>query len=243
MALIYPEMYDDPENNHTVYDSDINVNNTERIISATGGAALFYSGLKNLKSSPVSGFIALAAGGLLLFRGATGHCPVYKRLNTDSTKPEAINIKHFFTINRPRAEVYEFWRNLENLPLFMRHLESVENIDGIRSNWKARFADYLPTVNWTAEIVKERENEFIGWSSIRDSTIVNIGKVEFYDLPNGRGTEVRIIFSYHAPVGGIGTGLAKLFTPGIEKIIQDDIANFKRFVEGEDLSMVDLLSK
>ncbi|WP_256012979.1 SRPBCC family protein [Desertivirga xinjiangensis] len=244
MAIVYPDMYKNTEDiDPIVNDSHINVNTTERVISVLAGSFLFFSGLKNLRNSPVTGLARLVAGGALFARGASGHCPVYERLGTDSTKPEAINIKHYFTIDRPREEVYQFWRNLENLPLFMRHLESVEKIDHKHSKWKASFGRYLPSVSWTAEIVKERENEFIGWSSIKDSAIVNIGKVEFYDLPDSTGTEVRVIFSYHAPVGGVGTGLARLFTPGIEKIIHDDISNFKRYVEGEDLSMIDILTK
>ena len=125
------------------------------------------------------------------------------------------------------------WIILKNLPFFRLNLDSLNKIDSNRSKWKAKFASYLPSVTWTAEIVKERENEFIGWSSIEGSTIVNIGKVEFYDDKDGFGTEVRVIFSYHAPVSNIATWIARLFTPAIQNIIREDINNFKKYIEGE----------
>lgn len=240
MAIVYPDMYKHSENNPgIVNDSDINVNIPERFFSVAAGAFLAYNGLQTVLSNPIGGLSKLFAGGILLSRGISGYCPVYDRLGTDSTKPEAINIKQIFRINQPKEIVYQFWRNLDNLPLFMRHLESVKRIDDTHSEWKAKFSSYLPSVSWTAEIVKERENEFIGWSSIEGSAVVNIGKVEFYDIPDDYGTEVRVIFSYHAPAGGIGTGFAKLFTPRIEKIIREDVLNFKKYIEGESIGVLE----
>ena len=41
------------------------------------------------------------------------------------------------TVARPRSEVYAFWRDFENLPRFMHHVESVQNLGGGRSHWVA----------------------------------------------------------------------------------------------------------
>jgi len=235
MAILYPEALRHNAKKH--YNSTglrpVNMNATERILSAAAGAFLIYSGVNSLLKSPINAICRVIAGSVLLNNGTSGYCQIYDSLDSMHLKPEAINIKHHFTINKPREEVYQFWRNVENLPLFMRHLESVTKIDSTHSKWKAKFASYLPSVTWTAEIVKERENEFIGWSSIEGSTIVNIGKVEFYDNKDGFGTEVRVIFSYHAPVSNIATGIARLFTPAIENILREDINNFKKYIEGE----------
>ena len=35
----------------------------------------------------------------------------------------------------PRQELYEFWRDFRNLPLFMENIESVTILDGNRSHW------------------------------------------------------------------------------------------------------------
>lgn len=238
MAIIYPDMYNHPEkyntgnteNHFNLRDEHINVNMPERVVSVIGGALLLLSGIRSVSSSPLSGFIKLAAGGTLLLRGTSGHCPFYKATGTDSNRPEVINIKQRFTVNKPREEVFQFWRRLENLPLFMRHIESVEEKDAIHSRWKARFSKSTPSITWTAEIVKEIENHFIGWHSVKGSALDHGGKVEFNDAPGG-GTELEVVFSYHSPIGNLGTGLARQLTPALEEIIKEDIINFKRFIE------------
>jgi uncharacterized membrane protein len=238
MAIIYPDMYRNTGKDHTGMMIDpqvINVNTPERIFSVIAGTFLIYSGIKSLARNPIASASKLVAGSVLFARGASGHCPVYEQMGTDGVRPENINIKQYFTVNKPREEVYQFWRKLENLPLFMRHLESVTQKDEKHSHWKAKFGPYLPSVSWDAEIVKERENEFIGWSALQGSVVENAGKVEFKDAPGGRGTEVQVVFSYHAPVGGIATGIAKLFNPVAENIIREDVRNFKQYIEAGEV--------
>lgn len=238
MAIIYPEMYNGtgkhpyPANDDS---SHQNVNLAERIFSVAAGAFLFYKGLKSLTDHPISGVSKMLAGGTLFSRGISGYSLIYKKLGTDSTKPEAINIKQQFIVNKPREEVFRFWRKLENLPLFMQHLESVEQTDPKRSVWKARFAKDLPPLSWEAVIVKERENEFLGWASVDGAAIHNTGKIEFNDVPGSMATEVKIVFSYHVPAGGITTGIARLFSPVIEDIIAGDVRNFKYYIETKEI--------
>jgi uncharacterized membrane protein len=71
----------------------------------------------------------------------------------------------------------------------------------------------------------------IGWQSIPNSTINNAGKVVFHDALNGQGTELEVVISYHPPAGEIGAGIAKLLNPVFEKIIRQDIMNFKEYIE------------
>ena len=242
MAIIYPDMYNHPEkyntgntdNHFNLKNDNINLNTPERIISVFGGTFLIYSGLKTVFRNPVTALGKLVAGGTLFLRGSTGHCPVYELIGSDSTRPEVINIKQRFIVNKPREEVYQFWRRLENLPLFMRPIESFEEKDAVVSRWKARFSKNMPSVKWDAEIVKDIENHFIGWHSVRGSVLDHGGKVEFNDAPGG-GTELEVVFSYISPIGGIGTGLAKQFSPALEEIIREDILYFKRFIETREV--------
>jgi len=233
MAMIYSDMHRKTGKNHLNESADrklVNINTPERIFSVMAGTFFFYSGIKGLFRNPVSAASKLLAGAYLFNRGASGHCYIYEKTGTDGVKPLSINIRQNFIVNRPREEVYQFWRNIENLPLFMKHLVSVEAKDNIHSHWKASFGSYLPTVSWDAEIVKERQNEFIGWSALEGSIIENAGKIEFKDSPDG-GTAIQVVFTYHAPVGGIASGIAKLFNPTIERIIHDDVYNFKTYIE------------
>jgi len=242
MAIIYPEMYnrpekyttEGPEQHFNLLNNQKNVNTPERILSIVAGTFLFYSGLKSIFKKPVSGLSKIIAASTLLSRGTSGYCPIYNQLGADSTKPEVINIKQRLIVNKPREEVYQFWRQLENLPLFMRHIESVEQTSAIRSNWKARFAKNAPLISWKAEIVKEIPNHFIGWHSVTGSAIEHGGKVEFNDHVNG-STELQVVFSYQSPIGGLGTGVAKSFGPSLEKIIREDILYFKHFIETKEI--------
>ena len=62
----------------------------------------------------------------------------------------SIDVKKSVTINKSPEELYHFWRNFENLPRFMNHIESVKNLDDKRSHWGA-LAPLGTTVKWDAE--------------------------------------------------------------------------------------------
>lgn len=209
-----------------------NVGKLERIGSILAGTALIFKGIKNNNKYriPIS-----IAGGYLLYRGATGHCDLYsvagKHKLPDTVKN--INILTVVHVNKPRQEVYDFWRKLSNLPLFMKHLESVEVIDDVRSHWKAKMPANVVKLEWDAEIVKEINGELLGWNSMAGASIHNAGKVEFKDGTDG-GTELKVLITYRAPFGDVGEGIASLFNPMFEKMIQDDVKNFKRYIETGD---------
>lgn len=211
-----------------------NVNTTERIISIAAGTFIFYKALSNIVSHPFIALEEAAVGGLLLYRGATGVCPVYTKLGKNSTDVEAITIGERFIVNTPREEVYAFWRNLENLPRFMKHIAAVRVKDDRTSRWTANVPGPLVKISWNAEITREEVNEYIGWHSIAGSMIDNAGKVEFNDAADGSGTELYVEISYFPPAGQIGRGIASLFTGFFENMVREDIINFKHYVEGEE---------
>jgi len=212
----------------------INVGWQERVLSAGAGGYLLAAGLKNLTRKPLKGLVQTVLGGFLLYRGTTGNCPGYTALGKtgDATHADSVNIRTSMIVNRPRQEVYQFWRRLENLPKFMKHLLVVKELDAKRSHWEATIPGNVGTLKWDAEIVKERDNELIGWQSTANATIENAGKVEFKDIDGGQGTELDVVISYRPPAGDVGSGIAKLLNPVFEKIIKQDILNFKQYIEG-----------
>jgi uncharacterized membrane protein len=121
-----------------------------------------------------------------------------------------VRVEKVLTINRPIQEVYQFWRHFENLPRFMRHLESVDAIDNKRSRWRAK-APGGTTVSWEAEIVEDKPNERIAWRSVQGSTVPNRGSVRFVRAPGARGTEVHVEIEYAVPGGRLSSLVAKLF--------------------------------
>jgi uncharacterized membrane protein len=209
----------------------VNLELPERMVSVALGTRMTFSGLFGLFKHPVRSAVKLFAGGYLLQRGVTGYCSLYAKLGKTSTDPVNINIRYTFTVNRQRADVYNFWRRLENLPLFMSHLENIEIIDARHSHWEAKIPGKLGYISWDAEIVKDEPNRMIGWHSLPGSTIKNMGKVAFEDAPGNQGTIVKVVISYLPPAGGIGTGIAKLLNPLFEKVVRQDVLNFKSYIE------------
>jgi len=221
--------------------SDINVADVERWASALGGAALAAYGIKQLKDRSPSGAALTAAGTALIYRGATGHCPMYSAAGIstadrrDDTRaalsgPRGVNVQEAVTINRPADELYRFWRSFEQLPSFMDHLVSVTQLDQCRSHWVAK-APAGSTVEWNAEIINEIPGELIGWRTLDGSEVVSAGSVCFKPAPGGRGTEVRVRLQYDPPGGKLGSTIAWMFGEEPSQTIREDLRRFKRLME------------
>jgi uncharacterized membrane protein len=218
----------------------INVGVTERLISVIAGSLLLINGLRK----GGLGLFRLGISGYLLYRGATGHCHGYSALGKEHLPDpiKNINIRTTVAVNRPRNEVYAFWRKLENLPLFMEHLETVKEMDNRTSHWEARIPGGLGTISWDAVVVEEREGSFIGWNSLPGATVENAGKVEFREIGDG-WTEIYAVITYRAPLGAAGQGISALLNPVFERLVRADIKNFKRFVEGGGMGMTSTMSE
>lgn len=211
-----------------------NIDGGERALSLLAGGYLLYKSLKNIAKHPIMGLQGAAASGVLLYRGATGVCPVYERLGIDTTDPQAINISETITVNAPRESVYAFWRELSNLPKFMAHLKEVTETSSTTSHWIANTPGNLIPLSWNAEITHEEEGNYLGWQSTAGSMVENAGKVEFTDTLNDIGTQLHIEINYFPPAGSVGRGIASLFTGVFEKMIRQDITNFKEYAEQAD---------
>jgi uncharacterized membrane protein len=222
-------------------DGAINLEWPERYISIAAGVKISLSGLKNIFSSPLTSILKVGAGGYLITRGLTGHCELYTQMGKNSTEPVNVNIRSSFNVNKPRQEVYDFWRKLDNLPKFMNHLQSVEVIDSKRSHWVLKLPIDIAKVSWDAEIVNDEPGYAIGWSSLPGSTIDNAGKVRFKDDENGEGTIIDVVISYTPPAGGVGTTLGHVLNPLFKKMVDDDVRNFKQYmdVEGTENTLAD----
>lgn len=142
----------------------------------------------------------------------------------------ARRVARSITVNRGREEVYAFWRNFENLPGFMKHLEAVQVHDETRSKWTAK-APAGRTVSWEAEIIEDRPSERISWRSLPGSTITNAGTVRFEKAPGDRGTEVHVELEYLPPAGALGAMVATLFREEPREQLIDDLRAFKQVME------------
>lgn len=222
----------------------VNVGSTERQVSVLSGAALVLTGLSHGR---LSGLLLSLAGGGLLYRGLTGHCYTYQALginagekagNTVIPARSGTKVDLSVTVNRPIGELYSFWRNLKNLPGTMRHLKSVELLDGNRSRWVAEGPMGL-AIEWEAEIFNEREAELIAWRSLPGSQVDTTGSVRFKELANGRGTSVTVSLKYDPPGGKVGTAIEWLMGSDAEQQIDEDLRKFKSRMEAGEIPTVE----
>jgi uncharacterized membrane protein len=149
-----------------------------------------------------------------------------------------VRTKRSVTVRRPVEEVYAFWRDFENLPRFMRHLESVTVTGERRSHWKA-LAPAGQTVEWDAETTEDRPNELIAWRSLPGASVYNAGEVRFAPAPGGRGTELRVTLEYDPPFGKLGSKVAMLFREEPGQQVADDLRHFKQVMETGEIVLSD----
>lgn len=224
-----------------------NVDQNERLISIGVGALLAYIGLRR----SIGSLLVTLLGGYLVYRGVTGHCQVYQSLNIDTTRRKpggrlvtgplarGITVERAVTVNRSPAEVYLFWRNLENLPRFMRHLHSVTVINEKQSHWVATAPIGGIPLEWDAEITDQKENEYIAWGSLSSSRVMTTGEVRFRPAPGERGTEVQARIEYILPGGPAGAALAKLLNKVVAQSVKEDLRRFKEIMEAGEAPTVD----
>jgi len=139
------------------------------------------------------------------------------------------------TINRPRHELYAFWRDFGNLPRFMENVRAVEKLDERRSRWTIE-APGGGTIEFESAIVEERPDELIAWQSTEDASVRNEGRIVFRDAPDGRGTEVEATIAYDAPGGAAGRALAKLLQKEPKIQARRELKRFKQVMETGEIA-------
>jgi uncharacterized membrane protein len=234
-----PQM--DPPPRH----SQTNVGQLERTISVLAGGLLMSAGLKRFS---LAGLGIAAVGFHLIRRGASGHCAMYHALNVTTADEDRkffshplhqhIRVHKAVTVAKPVEEVYAFWRQFENLPLFMEHLQSVTVTGEKTSHWVAR-APRNQKVEWDAEITQEKPNELLAWKSKEGADVPNAGEVRFKALSEGRGTEVHVLLSYDPPAGIFGAIFARLFGEEPNQQVHEDLRHFKQLMEAGEVPTID----
>ncbi len=217
-----------------------NLETPERVISALGGTVL---GLVAARRGGVGGALLGALGAALVARGATGAAPI-KRLVGPGPDDKAAATKAGWSsaavfsrsvaINRPRQEVYDYFRKFSNLPTFMENITEITETDATHSHWVVRGPGGVK-VSWDA-VASDRPGELIEWQTEPGATIANSGRVEFRDAPGGRGTEVHATIAYRPPLGTAGKLAAKLTQrePGIQ--VRRDLKRLKMLLETGEIA-------
>jgi uncharacterized membrane protein len=220
-----------------------NVGDTERMVSGLIGGALLLRSV--MRPSLVTGGLGAVIGIALVHRAVTGRCAMYGSLGLNTYEgrdtsalgrhkvrtDRAIKIEDSITIGRPAADLYRFWRRLDNLPKVMSHVRSVETINERLSHWVVDTLPGGPSVEWDAEIINEVESERIGWRTLHGATVDHAGSVEFEPIGDGSSTRVTVTLQYDPPAGPIGAAVASLFGQDPNRKVAEDLARFKQAME------------
>lgn len=188
------------------------------------GGALALLGLSR-RSRP--GVAIAAAGGLLSYAGAK-----------TSTRQRELIARSSILLNCTPEEAYQFWSKFENLPLFMRHLESVTLMSETRSRWIA-IGPLGKRVTWDAEIAFDRKDDVIAWRSLPDSEIYVDGIVKFRNAPANRGTIITVVVVYQPPTGAIGNTLSRLLGKDPSFMMRQDLRRLKALIEAGEIPTVE----
>jgi uncharacterized membrane protein len=148
---------------------------------------------------------------------------------------EAALVGRTITVNRPRSEVYAFWRDFRNLARFLENVESVEPGPDRQSHWVIK-APAGQTVEWDSLLTEDEPDRLLAWESIEGADIKNSGRIEFRDGPPGRGTEVTATIVYDPPGGDLGKLFAKLFQKEPKMQARRDLRRFKQLLETGEIS-------
>jgi uncharacterized membrane protein len=214
-----------------------NIADREQTLSALVGAGLVGFGITRTSWRR---WLFILLGGALLKRGMTGHCDLYDQLhiNTRHHAPSSgvgsgrgTKIEHSVIIHCPAQELYLFWRKLDQLPHILRHVKTVEQIDGTHSHWIVR-GPFGQQFEWDAEIVNDHESELIAWRSLSGATVPNAGSVRFEQLGN-RTTRLSVTMEFESPAGSLGLTIAELLGASPQQELEEDLATFKDFAQRE----------
>ena len=218
-----------------------NVGTVERIASVAIGALLGLGALRARRMRTArAGFGLLAAA--FAGRGITGRCPAYRAAGIDTSDGglpalgsgrREVRIAQRMTLCAPREKLYERWRDLENLPLILRHVEHVE-VRGDRISHWVLGGTSGPKVEWDAEITEDRPGELIAWRSLPDA--LHEGSVRFSDAPPGRGSQIELTLCYRA---GAEAPLTPLLRRLGEHEIREDLRRFKQWIEAGEVPTTD----
>jgi len=177
-------------------------------------------------TAALGAIVAISAADLVTSVLVTREAPRQKDEGLGGRKP----VRRSITINRTPDEVYAYWRNLDNLPRFMHHLEEVRDQGDGRSHWVAK-GPAGTKASWDAEITEDRPGERIAWRAVPGSGIQNWGTVTFARAPGDRGTQVLVELVYEPPAGPIGVAAAKLFGEEPEQQTAGDLRRLKQVLE------------
>ena len=196
----------------------------KRIGAMIAGGSLALLGLSRRSTS---GIALAVVGGTIAYLGATS-----------DSQPQEFHARSSIVVNASPQDVYRFWRDFQNIPLFTRHVDSVTAQDDNHSTWTA-IGPLGTRLTWHAEVTNDRQNESISWRSLPGSDIQVNGTVTFTAAPANRGTLVRADVEYYPPAGPFSRVIAQLLGKDPSFLMRNDLRRFKALLETGEIPTIE----
>jgi len=217
----------------------IDIGMAERGLSIVSGVGLLVIGAR---MGGIKGLIVILCAVDMIFRGVTGHSWLYSLFGVNNSSPKSegaavaqqqgTRIEESIVIQRPVDVVFDYWRNFENLPTFMRNLKDVDVINETRSRWTAVGPAGI-TLTWESEIINEKVDEVIAWRTVNGASVPNAGAVNLKATADGRATELVFKMEYTPPGGALGQVFLSILGQNPQKQSRDDLQRLKEILEAE----------
>lgn len=211
----------------------------ERAISVVAGGVIVAEAVRRRQGIAAASVV----GAALIARGTAGYCPVSAATGLTSRPDDdtrtalggsrGTKITASVTIDRSQQEVFDFWNDLDNLPMFIRGLQHVREIQPGITEWTFIGAGGI-RLCWEAETINAIDPELIAWKSLPDADLVSAGSVHFTDVGNG-GTHVTVTMQYDPPGGKLGSALSWLLGRAPQSELDEDLRRLKRLLETGEL--------
>ena len=213
-----------------------NVGTNERMASVAAGAAVALMGLRRFS---LPGLLLSAAGAAIAWRGVSGWCQLYGALGIDRAGATrtvgnlGVKIDRSVTVEATPERLYRFWRNVENLPRIMSHVERVEVVSETRSRWFVKAPPGI-TLEWEAEIINDEPGRLLAWRSVPGSTVTHAGSVRFARMTGA--TRIDVSLQYDPPGGVVAHTAASLMGADAGALLEHDLQEFKEAFESGRLA-------
>jgi len=142
-----------------------------------------------------------------------------------------IHVKESITIKRKAGDIYKFWRHLENLPLFIDHLASVQDLGDGHNRWTIKTP--VGNISWESEVIEDKENEIIQWRSVPDSSVENSGSLTLVQNEEGGATKATVELRYNPPGKHNSFLEAKMLAVITDFQMKADLRKLKNIMESE----------
>jgi uncharacterized membrane protein len=128
-------------------------------------------------------------------------------------------------VNVPIDLVWSLWSDLEQMPRWMKWIESVKLLEDNPELSRWKLASGAFHFSWLSKIVKVVPHQIIQWESV--DGLPNRGAIRFYDRQDS--SIVKMTFGYAIP-GIVGQLMDNLFLGKIvESTVQADLERFKEY--------------